>query len=153
MREVDGKWVNAGWGGEALFLETETRPSHSDKWGGGGRWQEGKLQFCLPWDSRVPGPYKWLLASHWPSGGLGVLAPWPYSPLPRHFPSPPRLFGGAEYSGTPSPKGIMSPSGGPGIRTWAQQVTRDLTAPAAGREAGRLLDGKQGPARQFLSVL
>lgn len=82
-----------------------------------------------------------------------MLAPWPYSPLPRHFPSPPRLFGGAEYSGTPSPKGIMSPSGGPGIRTWAQQVTRDLTAPAAGREAGRLLDGKQGPARQFLSVL
>lgn len=94
MREVDGKWVNAGWGGEALFLETETRPSHSDKWGGGGRWQEGKLQFCLPWDSRVPGPYKWLLASHWPSGGLGVLAPWPYSPLPHHFPSPPPSFQG-----------------------------------------------------------
>lgn len=35
MQEVDGKWVNAGWGGEALFLETETRPSHSDKWGVG----------------------------------------------------------------------------------------------------------------------
>lgn len=55
------KWMgaargaNAGWGGEALFLETETRPSHSDKWGA-GRWQKGKLRFCLPWDSRVPGP-------------------------------------------------------------------------------------------------
>lgn len=42
--------VNAGWGGEALFLETETHLSHSDKWGG-GRWEvaegEATVLFAL----------------------------------------------------------------------------------------------------------
>lgn len=56
--------VNAGWGGEALFLETETHPSHSDKWGGGGG-RRGSYGSVCPGIRGSQGP----ISGSWPVTG------------------------------------------------------------------------------------